>query len=252
MNYSKQTSAVRQIEKAGGLIKPAGFWTDKRTGKDATWFSVTFPPESDPDRGLKYMKELDCINALYLHGSSVSDEGLKHVRGLDTLQSLWLNDTDISDAGLESLQDLHSLAALGLSNCHVGESRLKYLQNLEDLWELHLDGTQITDEGLKFLRNNVNLGSLRLMNTSINGAGFQYLRRLQRLENLMLNNTKVDDKVLSDAVAFRGLGGLWLRVCPIRGETANLAPGRELKNRPKVLLTCQRPTEQTHPYGIDS
>ena len=64
------------------------------------------------DAGLKYLKGLTQLRALYLYRTKVSDAGLQHLAGLTQLNKLELGDTRVTAAGRKKLKQ-------ALPNCTI-------------------------------------------------------------------------------------------------------------------------------------
>ena len=82
----------------------------------------------------------------------ITNDDLKDLKELTCIEGLWLDYMRISDTGLEYLKESKNLELLDLSGNRITDAGLVHLKELTKLHSLTLDGTQVTDEGVERLR----------------------------------------------------------------------------------------------------
>jgi Leucine-rich repeat (LRR) protein len=149
------------------------------------------------DRGLRGLRGLTNLEALYLQGSNITDVGLEQLRGLKRLTQLSLasrvHESAISDAGLAHLKGLTSLKYLDLDDSRVSGRGLSQL-SAAPLEALYMRRTPFTDAGLETLKHFPNLRNLDLSETQVTDAGMKCVASLSKMEYLELNGTRVTDE----------------------------------------------------------
>ncbi len=152
---------------------------------------------SPTDRGLRGLRGLAKLDAIYVNGSNVTDAGLEQLRGLTRLTRLSLSsgvdESAMSDAGLAHLQGLTRLKYLDLDGSRVSGLGLLQL-SAAPLDMLYLNRTPLTDAGLEALKHFPNLRNLGLSKTQVTDAGMKCLASLSHLDFLELNGTHVTDE----------------------------------------------------------
>jgi internalin A len=184
------------------------------------------------DMGMKELKDLKNLSALYLTSTKVADAGLKDLQGLKNLSTLSLVNTKVTDAGLKELKDLKNLATLGIGNSTdegvtdegVTDAGLNELKELKNLTELILFGTHVTDAGLRELKGLKNLTDLNLFGTKVTATGLKDLKELKNLSTLSIANTEVTDTSAKELKGLSNLTRLYLN-----GTQVTDAGMRELK-----------------------
>jgi Leucine-rich repeat (LRR) protein len=148
----------------------------RRAATDDQIYSVNFSGKLIGDTGLKALKSLKNLGALYLGNTSVTDEGLKELKDFENLATLNLMSTKVTDTGLKDLKGLKKLTRLDLWATKVTDAGLKELKDLENLTSLDLSITKVTDEGVKELKGLKKLTALYLRGTKVTPAGIKDLQ----------------------------------------------------------------------------
>jgi Leucine-rich repeat (LRR) protein len=143
--------ALREIGLLHALVRATAQGGARPAGPDDV-ISLTLVYTAVTVEGLKELKELKNLEALFLGATKVTDEGLKELKSLKNLQTLSLASTPVTDAGLKELRDLKNLQKLSLAGTHVTDAGLKDLNNFTDLRDLNISRTNVTKEGVEELR----------------------------------------------------------------------------------------------------
>jgi hypothetical protein len=106
------------------------------------------------DVGMVYLKDLNSLEKLVLHGTRVTGEGLKNVQGRN-LTILGLNQTDISDADMEMIGSFSNLKSLFLVGTKVTDVSIPHLKKLTILKRLDITGTKISAQGRQELKTAI-------------------------------------------------------------------------------------------------
>jgi len=148
---------------------------------------------------LRYLTELEAVNAVVLSRQPIGDEELQLLTSNLSDVKFWaLNDTAITDVGLNHLREQWSIGTLLLRNTAITDAGMEHLQHLFQLQVLDLSDTSITDEGLKSIAHLRQLEELKLVKLPLRGAGLKYLRELDQLNTLALGHTLIDDAALRE------------------------------------------------------
>jgi hypothetical protein len=115
--------------------------------------SLSFDGSGVADNDLRKLSELTSFRGhLSLIDTKLTDAGLKHLRELTRLYALYLSGTQVTDAGLEDLKGLSRLELLDLVNTKITDAATAKLRCLRRLRRLDLRRTQVTDTGADELR----------------------------------------------------------------------------------------------------
>jgi hypothetical protein len=172
---AEQILAAKEVyAKFGAIGVPVTDPTDPRT-KSAKYIFVMRPMTGDDE--LKGMVDLPFGFALSLAESAVSDAGLKHLKRLKNLTALYLNGVKVTDSGLKDLSELKNLTYLGLELTHVTDAGIKELKELKNLQCLNLARTKVTDLGLSELKDLKNLVRLNIAGTKVTDTGERELKK---------------------------------------------------------------------------
>ena len=142
----RHLKAVEAIRKFGGRVRRVPPFP--AIGRYSTDHTVAcFPREwKGGDEGLRHLKDLYDVEAVYFLNTPVTNEGMKHLSSLDALSELHLVETSVTTEGLKRL-------------------------DLRRLWKLHLEGNiggqEFGNETLKLLE-----GSERIASLCLYGPGF--------------------------------------------------------------------------------
>jgi hypothetical protein len=98
------------------------------------------------------LRELTCVESLWLAEIPVTDADLVNLNGLGEMHYLSLSKTKLTDAGLSSFKGMKQLYRLDLSGTAVTDAGLVQLHGLTQLVELELSETQVTDTGVERLQ----------------------------------------------------------------------------------------------------
>jgi hypothetical protein len=167
--------------------------------------------ETERQRALARLPDLERLGTLNLAGESVTDSDLAALEGLNHLEHLMLQNTGVSDAGLAHLRALTSLQEIYIRNAPIGDQGLAHLQALPNLRHLTLSHTRVTDAGMERLKDVGGLLTLDLGSTKISDAGLRHLAELSDLRRLRLSWTNVTDVGLAHLKGLRNLSRLDLQ-----------------------------------------
>ncbi len=152
----------------------------------------------------RWVREIDA------NPSDMTDEGLRHLKDLPHLTALFLSDTTVTGKGLEVLLTLPKLERLSCSPQVDADEGLSYIGQVVGLRDLTLQEARISDAGLAFLSHLSELEYLSLAKTDV-GPGVAVVEQFPKLRQLNLVDTKIDDAVLESVGRVRTLRKLWLQ-----------------------------------------
>ena len=88
------------------------------------------------------------MTGLELRNTKITDAGLKELKSLKSLTALYVGGTKLSDVGMDEISKMTALEMLDLSDTNITDQGLKKITNLKSLW-LFLSGSKVTEKGVK-------------------------------------------------------------------------------------------------------
>ena len=139
---------------------------------------LVLPLTDAGDDDLAHLRGSAALEELILSGNHrITDEGLKHLRGLPNLKALYLTDVPINGSGLKYLSGLEHLELLNLAFTQITDANLVNASGLKARKFLDMIGTQISDAGLDHLRGLKKLERLVVTGARVTPAGAEKLKQ---------------------------------------------------------------------------
>ena len=127
-------------------------------------------PRWTNDSGLSNVAGLTHLKILSLGTTNITDAGMVYLKDLNSLESIGLHGTKITGEGLKHLQG-KNLSILGLNQTNIGDADMKFIGTFTSLKSLYLVGTKITDASIPHLKELTNLQRVDIVGTKISPQG---------------------------------------------------------------------------------
>ena len=127
------------------------------------------------DSGLSNVAGLSHLKMLSLGITNITDAGMFYLKDLNSLESIGLHGTKIKSEGLKHLQG-KNLSILGLNQTNIGDADIEFIATFTNLKSLYLVGTKITDASIPHLKKLTNLQRVDIVGTKISAQGKQELQ----------------------------------------------------------------------------
>lgn len=149
----------------------------------------------------------------------ITDAGVKDLKEMNQLSALYLYDVDISEVGLKDLSELTTLSTLCIRGKFDPNRLLKEIRNWKNLMTLRIGAAEdITSEGLSDLAGLKSLTTLEIEMPIVTDEGLEAILKLKKLESLGLNGRRISDRAFLNSAAIlsklknlqiydRGFGG---------------------------------------------
>lgn len=137
------------------------------------------------------LEQLDLRNC-----RNITAAGIRSLKRLPHLRALYLGGTRVGDDVWQAVSEMPALSSLSLIHVEVAGKGLGALKKNKMLAHLHLGHTLLTDQALLSLTGHTTLETLNLEHTAITAAGLAKLK-LPKLRALGLAGSTADDACLA-------------------------------------------------------
>ncbi len=150
------------------------------------------------DAGLRHLKAVKDLKAVYLVDAPISNAGLRHIAEIPGLQKLVLCKTPIDRAGLTHLVHAPNLSVSHLSETNVTHAGLAELEHLGKLRSLRLvppeGATLLADEGVKQLARLAIMERLELVGDTFTDDSLEYAENVPKLRTIAPHDTNITNQ----------------------------------------------------------